>query len=337
MVRTTPQRPVDLTALFPELTGYARTATRLHPRAGSPTVHESSVGGPPLWPAHEPWPACPDKHQVRDSWTIPEIRRMRAVHAAADEHAQHAVPTDLPAGATTGPGPQPLIALAQLYARDIPGLNAPPGTDLLQVLWCPFDHAEGPATTLRWRQASAVDLLLDEPPQPTAIEYPEYLPEPCVLHPEQITEYPRAVQLFEELDPDLCEHIAAWSRQVGGTSLEDSDAELPWVDADRYDEISATATWKTGGWPFWSFRDPWPIRCTACNATMTPPLQIGSGEWFDDLDHWTPVEDLADIHAASLAPHTHGNPPQVSLAHGYRLQIYVCPDSADHPHQQLLV
>lgn len=298
MVRTTPERPVDLTALFPGLAEYARTATRLHPRAGAPTVRDSSVGGPLLWPAGEPWPRCPDTHEAHDGWTV---------------------------------------ALAQLYVRDIPGLSGPPGTDLLQVLWCPFDHGEGPAVTLRWRLASAVDLVLDDPPQPAAIGCPEYLPEPCVLHPEQITEFPRAVQLFEELDPDLCEQIAAWSRRADGISPEDSEAEVPWEDAGRYDAISATATWKTGGWPFWSFRDPWPIHCAACDATMAPLLQVGSGEWFDDLDYWTPVEDLADIHAGSLAPGTHGNPPQISLAHGYRLQIYVCPDSADHPHQQVLV
>ncbi|MEU0600681.1 hypothetical protein ABZ484_20955 [Streptomyces sp. NPDC006393] len=51
---TTPPRPVDVTALFPELAPLARTATRLHPRPGSPTVHDSSVGGPLLWPADEP-------------------------------------------------------------------------------------------------------------------------------------------------------------------------------------------------------------------------------------------------------------------------------------------
>ncbi|MGC4987324.1 hypothetical protein ACLQ18_43275, partial [Streptomyces sp. DT193] len=43
---TTPPRPFDITALFPQLAPLARTTTRLHPRPGSPTVHDSSVGGP---------------------------------------------------------------------------------------------------------------------------------------------------------------------------------------------------------------------------------------------------------------------------------------------------
>ncbi|MGW6482874.1 hypothetical protein ACWGDS_34270, partial [Streptomyces sp. NPDC055059] len=59
---TTPPRPFDVTALFPQLAPLARTATRLHPRPGSPTAHDSSVGGPLLWPAAGPlahWVGAP--------------------------------------------------------------------------------------------------------------------------------------------------------------------------------------------------------------------------------------------------------------------------------------
>jgi hypothetical protein len=31
-----------------------------------------------------------------------------------------------------------MLPLGQLYVRDVPDLRAPAGTDLLQVLWCPF-------------------------------------------------------------------------------------------------------------------------------------------------------------------------------------------------------
>ncbi|MFE0320049.1 hypothetical protein ACFW05_28780, partial [Streptomyces albogriseolus] len=47
MNRTTPPRPFDVSALFPQLAPLARTATRLHPRPGSPSPHDSSVGGAP--------------------------------------------------------------------------------------------------------------------------------------------------------------------------------------------------------------------------------------------------------------------------------------------------
>jgi len=45
-------------AAVPELAAYGRTATRLHPRPGTPGVGDSSIGGPLLWPAEEPWPVC---------------------------------------------------------------------------------------------------------------------------------------------------------------------------------------------------------------------------------------------------------------------------------------
>lgn len=66
-VRTTPPRPVEVSAVFPELASWARPAIRLHPRPGSPSVRESSVGGPLLWPAVEPWPHCESSHLHRDS------------------------------------------------------------------------------------------------------------------------------------------------------------------------------------------------------------------------------------------------------------------------------
>ncbi|MFD5574611.1 hypothetical protein ACFWJA_42655, partial [Streptomyces cadmiisoli] len=45
----TPSRPFDVTAAFPQLVPLARTATRLHPRPGAPTWHDSSVGGGGGW------------------------------------------------------------------------------------------------------------------------------------------------------------------------------------------------------------------------------------------------------------------------------------------------
>ncbi|MFE0276039.1 hypothetical protein ACFWZY_28695, partial [Streptomyces sp. NPDC058992] len=51
MSRTTPPRPLDVTAQFPQLAPLARTATRLHPRPGSPSPHDSSVGGGARWTA----------------------------------------------------------------------------------------------------------------------------------------------------------------------------------------------------------------------------------------------------------------------------------------------
>lgn len=38
---------------------------------------------------------------------------------------------------------EPLIPVVQLYARDVPGLPFPEGTDVLQVLWLPVPDLEG--------------------------------------------------------------------------------------------------------------------------------------------------------------------------------------------------
>jgi hypothetical protein len=60
MARATPPRPFDITDVFPELREHRGTATRLHPRAGTPAVTDSSIGGPLWWPVDEPWPMCTD-------------------------------------------------------------------------------------------------------------------------------------------------------------------------------------------------------------------------------------------------------------------------------------
>ncbi|WP_433262055.1 hypothetical protein ACQPWR_21770 [Micromonospora vinacea] len=86
MVRTTPPRSLDITALFPELREHSITATRLHPRPGAPTVTDSSVGGPLLWPADEEWPVCDDAgaHEPWNLTTPAALHRRREILATAD-------------------------------------------------------------------------------------------------------------------------------------------------------------------------------------------------------------------------------------------------------------
>jgi hypothetical protein len=80
--------------------------------------------------------------------------------------------------------PLPLIALAQLYRRDIPDLPpGPDGSDLLQVFCCPFDaHGTGRYDLLlhlRWRRSAEVGQVLAAPPRPQVVGYGGYVPEPC--------------------------------------------------------------------------------------------------------------------------------------------------------------
>lgn len=321
MIRTTPPRPLDVTAQFPELAPLARTAVRLHPRAGSPTAADSSVGGPLLWPADEPWPVCPDHGEPWQRGRVPEeIRQRRRILAEAWARPRAAgadllTPQEREAvdRATQDrripiEGPSPLIPVAQLYARDVPDLPRPAGADVLQVLWCPFDHVGDylPRTELRWRTAADVTKPLAEPPQPPVVGNDDFLPEACVLHPEPVTEYPAPHELPEE----LADRIHAW---------EDGRDVLYQFD------LGVAPGCKVGGHAPWSFSDPVPMSCAECGGELRPLLTIDGSEWDGGTGSWRPVED-ADTDAAH---DTH-----LTIGRGYCLQLYVCATSYDHPHRQ---
>lgn len=140
------------------------------------------MGGPLLWPAGEPWASCSQEHDAPFGLTTPEevrtLRRIRALGVWTDE--DHAEVSRINAGhdpSLLPEGPHPLVPVAQLYARDVPDLPFPEGTDLLQVLWCPY----------------------------------ELVPVPCVLHPEQVLEYPAA----HDLDPGSARRIRRWNQDRG--------------------------------------------------------------------------------------------------------------------------
>ncbi|MFJ6799058.1 hypothetical protein [Streptomyces sp. NPDC091268] len=315
MTRTTPPRPIDVASVFPELAGLSRTATRLHPRPGTPTVHASSVGGPLLWPADEPWAVCSQEHDAPFGLSTPEevrtLRRIRALDVWTDE--EHAEVSRIQAGhdpALLPEGPHPLIPVAQLYARDVPDLPFPEGTDLLQVLWCPFiDIEEEPgaeAVQVRWRTARDVEEVLAVAPEPAYVGTYELVPVPCVLHPEQVREYPAS----HDLDAELAERIGRW--EAGSL---------------RYrDELSVAAGWKAGGWaaPF-TFRDsggPDELRCRECSAVGEPLLTLDHAEWQEDTSSWRPLEEPQDASAT---------PTDVTVGRGYTLQFYACAVDPRHP------
>ncbi|WP_151772579.1 DUF1963 domain-containing protein [Streptomyces abyssomicinicus] len=246
MTRHTPPRPVDVAALFPELVPFRREALRLHPRAGNPTHRESSFGGPLLWPAEEAWPECAD----------------------ADAHV------DLGNGAPDGTA-TPLVPVLQIHRADAPGVPFPDGTDLLQVLWCPFDHDPQycPSPVVRRRAAEAVGEVRAAPPAPAgAME--EYLPSPCVLHPERVTEYPDA-DLPGDLRRALRERLDLLERETGleyGSDL----ASAPGV--------------KLGGYPGWTQAPQWP-GCDTCGRPMDHLLTVASWEYDGVWSSWIPLED----------------------------------------------
>ncbi|MFD8983351.1 hypothetical protein [Streptomyces sp. NPDC059564] len=311
VIRTTPPRPVDVTAVFPQLAPLARPAIRLHPRPGSPSPHDSSVGGPLLWPADEPWPYCDESHdQAGELYEAYEVR-------AGEDYEWH-------------DGPNPMVPVAQLYVRDIPLLRPPGQADLLQVLWCPFEHEPDckPPTALFWRSSAEVTHTRAAPPGPFAVEYDGYVPRPSVLAPERITEYPNPMDLSKELRAPLND----WSRwQAAGSGVDSRWA--PYPEEFYGNELSLAPGWKAGGWPPWGLTDPIARFCATCDAGMVPLLTIASSEWSGNNHGWIPYEDQ------STTPHSGDvdwNPPRVQISRGNHLQLYVCPESPEHPHASLI-
>lgn len=351
MTRTTPGRPVDIEAMFPALAGLRRNTTRRHPRPGVPDRAENSVGGRFLWPADESWPVCRASHPRSHGRRPADVREHRQILVEAwdrpadasgrrgptDEElvrlaeleAEHDVP-----GLSDG-DPIPMLALAQFFVRDVPGLNAPDGCDLLQAFWCPFDaHGETdpetpgrlPAVHLRWRDSRAVTELLDPQPEPQVVGYQGYVPESCHLDPEVVGEHPYQ----DELPDDLQEAVAEWEDRLELEAEEeatddyedDGEQELSY-----HGDLSLAPGWKVGGYPTWYSTGPFSVQCS-CGAPMELLLTIDSTEWDSGSESWVPLEDQASADAVEANAPTH-----VTVGRGGRLQLFVCTVDPAHPHR----
>ncbi|GAA5063510.1 hypothetical protein HNP84_008162 [Thermocatellispora tengchongensis] len=288
MTRTTPAPPVDVTAVFPWMTGYARTAVRLHPRPGAPGVHDSHIGGPLLWPEDEVWPTCAR-----------------------------------PLGRGRGPQdpPIPMAGVAQFFARDIPEIPFPDGRDLLQVLWCPAVHVQddiwGPAIRLIWRRTAEIPEPSGRGPAVAADSWAalpveeDYLPRPCVLHPERVTEYP----FHQELPRDHMRALRRWRDETGA----------------RYQYLLSIAPGcKIGGWETWHSTDMYELPCEVCGTETEPLLQLDSTEWDGGTGpRWRPLEDRHLAHG-SPAYRDACEPTSLTLGRCGSLTVFVCPADAEH-------
>lgn len=324
MTFTTPPRPYDVLALFPELAAFAKPAVRLHPRPGAPGAEESSVGGPLLWPVGEPWPTCDLEHEDCLDEPFDYVRALRVFLRDRDRRMQlgeldwdverermHQLRLDH--SSDNHPdydenAPQPLIPVAQLYYRDVHGLPWPDRYDLLQVLWCPLDHPDAetpysPVFQLRWRRSEEVAERLTDPPLPVICNG-EYVPNACVVHPETVTEYPNT----EDLPQTLGRRIDDWSQN------QDLSEAYNW-------NVAFAPGWKTmGHGRIRSIIDPFPVRCD-CGSEQLPLFTASSGEFSGGTGSWQPIEETGPEHR---------DPVQVTIGRGYTLQLYYCPESEHH-------
>ncbi|MFG3339070.1 hypothetical protein [Glycomyces sp. NPDC048151] len=335
---TTPDRSYDLAAMWPELATLARTAVRLHPRCGKPTAEQSSIGGPLLWPIVDPWPTCSGPHEWVSLARIDEVVEYRRIMELAwsrtgvgsadrftaeerafldrlDEHER-----SNPWRVEFRTKEASLIPVAQLFTRDVPGLPFSNRFDLLQVLWCPYNHPETeaywPATQLRWRDTNQSTLRPFYPPKDTLIGCADYVPNPCVLAPEEVTEYPD----MDLLSPDLRENIKATANRM---------------ESFYYSDHALAPGWKANGHgTSWSLFNAFAVRCE-CGAEAKPLLNAATGEWDPSTSHWMPIEDLDHADAEKLK--NGFDPVEIVIGRGYDLQIFHCGLDPEHPPVSVMV
>ncbi|MFE5941633.1 hypothetical protein [Streptomyces sp. NPDC056480] len=327
MTRTTPARPVSVEVLFPDLAAHRGRTTRLHPRPGRPGVRDSHVGGPMLWPDSEPWPVCHETHQPETEGYVPdEIRSARAAGVRPSTRTW-------PGAATPGAnGPVPLVGLAQFFRQDIPGLAPGPGdADLVQLFRCPMTHGSYLERRyhLRWRRAGEIGRAARTSPEAPMLRWEEELPEPCVLHPEEVDTYPWAED--DTLPAPLIARIDAW---------EDAQVAAHGADAPTYQgDLSIPPGWRVGGFPSWASTGPMDIDCGSCRTPMRLLLTAGGDEMDTGSHSWMPLEDrnpslrgLASIQGGRSV----AEPTRLRFGRDRDLHVFTCPADPGHPARWVL-
>ncbi|MCX5126098.1 hypothetical protein OG898_16690 [Streptomyces sp. NBC_00193] len=141
--------------------------TLLTPVPGSPGPGDSSIGGPLLWPADDPWPRC----------FMPDERDRSGRNACA------------------------LVPVVQLYRRDVPGGWWHGDTDLFQVLWCPNEHVgpsmagqpeQGPLLHMEWRRVAETEGRGQLTPVAPVRSESWLVPRACLIGIEEAVEPARA-------------------------------------------------------------------------------------------------------------------------------------------------
>lgn len=317
---TTPPPPLDITTVFPALSALAATTIRLHPRGGRPRMRDSSLGGPLLWPAREPWPTCTQPHAHEK-----KIQAPSHVTSMAEAVLWGATQSFRPGAYTrTGDGPiyavvsdprppdhpSPLIAIMQLYARDVPELPFPDGTDVLQLLWCPNQHDGpwfGPWPSVFWRREADVAEVLADPPEPIFDDdgnAEDFDPIPCVLRPERVTEYPHPY----DLPDNLRERMEEWDEETSG---------LYWSG------LSTAPGTKALGHPRWIQGNRWPS-CEKAHRMQhlvtIATLEQNAGK------RWVPTGDPGEWWESGGGPHGMTVLPPRPDSAMYIFACTICPD-----------
>ncbi|MFE3905678.1 hypothetical protein ACFXPY_36735 [Streptomyces sp. NPDC059153] len=229
----------------------------------------------------------------------------------------------------------PFVGLAQFFRRDVPGLAAGPNdADLVQIFRCPFTH--GPYLErryhLRWRRAAETERaerFLATPPEVPMLRWENELPEPCVLHPEEVETYPWAED--DTLPASLIARIDAW---------DDAQAAEHGPDAPSYQfDLSIPPGWRVGGFPSWASTGPMPIGCESCATPMRLLLTAGGDEMDAGSHSWVPLEDREPSlrgKASILGGPSVAQPTRLRFGRDRDPHVFTCPADPGHPPQWVL-
>jgi hypothetical protein len=296
-LRTEPP-PIDITRRVPALAPLARTAIRLHPRRERVSDPAGSkMGGTFLWPRSEPWPRCDDpRHQTG-------VGGRRS--------------------ATDGISPL-LVGVLQLNAREFPQVPFRPGTDLLQLLWCPTtedvhdDAYTFPKLFAFWRNSKDIGDPLPAPPLPDFMETIfNHFPVSCRFYPETVSELPRPAGLSEIPNHDEIHDALTADEKV-------------WYQYQ--DELCACPATKLGGHPYWIQNDETPV--CACGNRMEFLLQLCDWEYTntDSTRRWVPLADrwAVDQWETNAAAEAVLRPPYFDFGHEV-YYIFICPRCPERP------
>lgn len=177
------------------------------------------------------------------------------------------------------------IGVVQLLKQDYPDLPFPDGRDVFQLTWCPIDHGVGlPEVRVRWRTRENLPPTRAANPAHRWPEY-DYVPQPCRLYADKITEYPSWDD--EGMDEDMRQRIARST-----TLLDDMKRTGATTDDDAleyfFEWFGPYHGTKLFGHPAW-IQAPETPTCNSCGERTQLLLSIQSYEpWRHDKRHRQP-------------------------------------------------
>ena len=180
----------------------------------------------------------------------------------------------------------PLVPVLLLLRADVPELPFPEGADVFQLLWCPRDHEDAgyaPRALARWRALASQPCA--HRPEPGGDAKSDYVPRPCVLHPERVVVRPSAFELdskrlrIEALEELVRDHAAYELERLG----------IPENTALYQYHLSVAPGTKALGFVRW-IQDPDVPRCD-CGAAMHHLVTIDSAEFDGAYQRWMPLDE----------------------------------------------